>query len=130
MIVISVYDAERCVPLDDLSEKWYNMTGRGRGRIADIAGVSREYRDRVFKFIFGDPDNKEWTLSLYNAVNGSSYTDPDDIKITTIENAVYLSMKTLSELVNKGLLSLTDAAAAAKMSVEEFERKAAAYPAV
>lgn len=32
-------------------------------------------------------------MSLYNAVNGSSYTNPDDIKLTTLENAVYMSMK-------------------------------------
>jgi len=61
--------------------------------MADIIGTNRTYRDRLFKFIFGNPDNKEWTLSLYNAVNGSSYTNPDDIKLTTLENAVYMSMK-------------------------------------
>jgi len=46
-------------------------------------GMNRQYKDRLFKFIFGNPENKEWTLSLYNAVNGSSYTNPDDIKLTT-----------------------------------------------
>ena len=55
--------------------------------------ANREYKDRLFKFIFGNPDNKEWTLSLYNAVNGSHYTDPNDIKLNTIENVVYMSMK-------------------------------------
>ena len=60
--------------------------------VADIA-VNREYRDRLFKFIFGNPENKEWTLSLYNAVNGSNYTDASAIKLNTIENAVYMSMK-------------------------------------
>lgn len=54
---------------------------------------NREYKDRLFKFIFGRVDRKEWTLSLYNAVNGSHYTDPQDIEITTVENAIYLSMK-------------------------------------
>ncbi len=37
--------------------------------------VSREYKDRLFKFIFGNPDNKQWTLNLYNAINDSHYTD-------------------------------------------------------
>ena len=59
----------------------------------DKANVNREYKDRLFKFIFGNPENKEWTLSLYNSINHSSYTDSDDIKLTTIEDAVYLSMK-------------------------------------
>ena len=55
--------------------------------------VNREYKDRVFKFIFGNPENKEWTLSLYNAVNGSQYKNPDEIQFNTIEDAVYMGMK-------------------------------------
>ena len=55
--------------------------------------ANRLYKDRVFKFIFGNPENKEWTLSLYNAVNGSNYSNPDDIQFNTIEDAVYMSMK-------------------------------------
>lgn len=41
----------------------------------------------------GNPDNKEWTLSLYNAINGSNHTNPDDIILTTIEEVVYMGMK-------------------------------------
>ena len=58
-----------------------------------MAEVNREYKDRVFKFIFGNPENKEWTLSLYNAVNGSQYKNPDEIQFNTIEDAVYMGMK-------------------------------------
>ena len=54
---------------------------------------NKEHKDRLFKFIFGNPGHKAWTLDLYNAVNGSSYTDPEDIKITTIEDIVYMKMK-------------------------------------
>ena len=61
--------------------------------MAETKGANREYRDRLFKFIFGNPQNKEWTLSLYNAVNGSHYTDAGAIRLNTIENAVYMSMK-------------------------------------
>lgn len=56
-------------------------------------GVNREHKDRLFRFIFGSPENKEWLLSLYNAVNKSSHSNADDIKFTTIEDAVYMSMK-------------------------------------
>ena len=56
-------------------------------------GINREYKDRLFKFIFGNPENKEWTLSLYNAVNGTNYTDAGAIEFNTIEDAVYMSMK-------------------------------------
>ena len=55
--------------------------------------ANREYRDRLFKFIFGNPENRAWTLSLYNAINGSSYTDASQIRYTTIEDAVYMNMK-------------------------------------
>ena len=55
--------------------------------------MNDEHKDRVFKFLFGNPENKHWTLSLYNAVNGSSYSDPEEIQFNTIEDAVYLGMK-------------------------------------
>ena len=57
-----------------------------------MGNVNREYKDRLFNFLFGAEENKAWTLSLYNAVSGSSYTDPDMIQITTIREVMYLSM--------------------------------------
>ena len=66
----------------------YNSNGRRR-----CAMANREYRDRLFKFVFGNPENKAWTLSLYNAVNGTAYTDAGDNMLTTIEDAVYMNMK-------------------------------------
>ena len=54
--------------------------------------VNKEYKDRLFSFIFGDPDNRRWTLSLYNAVNGSDYKDPNAIQIKTIKEVLYLGM--------------------------------------
>ena len=55
--------------------------------------VNEEHKDRVFKFLFGNPENREWTLALYNAVNGTSYDNPDEIQFNTIEDAVYLGMR-------------------------------------
>ncbi len=43
--------------------------------------------------LFGEKGNKTWTLSLYNAMNKTHYTDPDSIEFTTMENAVYMGMK-------------------------------------
>ena len=57
-----------------------------------MAEQAREYRDRLFCFIFGSEAHKEWTLSLYNAVNGSSYTDPEGITIATLSQVVYMGM--------------------------------------
>ena len=36
--------------------------------------------------------SKEELLSLYNAVNGSHYDDPEILEINTLENAIYMSM--------------------------------------
>ena len=62
-------------------------------RIKQRTLVNPKYKDRVFKFIFGNPANKEWTLSLYNSVNGSNHSNPDDIRFNTIDDAVYMEMK-------------------------------------
>lgn len=51
-----------------------------------------QYKDRLFNFLFGSEENKAWTLSLYNAVTGSAYTDPTQIEITTIRDVLYLGM--------------------------------------
>ena len=53
---------------------------------------NREFKDRLFSFIYGSDENRAWTLSLYNAVSGRNYTDPSLIEITTIREIVYLSM--------------------------------------
>ena len=66
-------------------------------RVLEEAGAKKhtqeKYKDRLFKFIFGNPDNKQWTLSLYNAVNKTNYTDPDEIQFNTISDALYMGMK-------------------------------------
>ena len=55
--------------------------------------AGKKHKDRLFKFIFGNPEHKEWTLSLYNALNNSNYTDPAQFIFNTIEDAVYLGMQ-------------------------------------
>lgn len=57
-----------------------------------MAEENKQYKDRLFNFLFGSEENKEWTLSLYNAINGSNYTDPNAITITTIKEVMYLGM--------------------------------------
>ncbi len=52
--------------------------------------VNRCYKDTVFRMLFSD---KARLLQLYNAVNGTCYDNPDDLTITTLENAIYMSMK-------------------------------------
>ncbi len=56
--------------------------------------VNPKYKDRLFKFIFGEntEQSKRWRLQLYNALNETNFTDPDELQINTIENVVYISM--------------------------------------
>ena len=49
-----------------------------------------QYKDTIFRMIFNDREN---LLSLYNAVNGTTYTEADNLEITTLENAVYMNYK-------------------------------------
>ncbi len=55
--------------------------------------VTNTNKDRLFCFIFGNENNKKWTLSLYNAVNGTNYDNPDDVEITTMKDVIYMGMK-------------------------------------
>ena len=55
--------------------------------------VNRNIKDRLFRFIFGNPEHKEWSLALYNALENTSYTNPDDLEIITLDNAIYMRMK-------------------------------------
>ena len=57
-----------------------------------MSEVNVQYKDRLFNFLFSSEENRKWTLSLYNAVNNSSYTDPYAIEITTIKEVMYLGM--------------------------------------
>lgn len=67
--------------------------------------VNMEYKDRLLNFIFGSPENREWTLSLYNAVNHSDYKDPELIEFNTIKEVLYLGMHNdtsflISDMIN------------------------------
>ena len=55
--------------------------------------VNREYKDSIFKFIFGNETRKEYTLSIFNMINNSNYEDASQIEITTNEDIIYISMK-------------------------------------
>ena len=55
--------------------------------------VNREHKDRLFKMIFGREEHREWTLSLYNAVNGTAYEDPSLIEFNTMEDVLFMGMK-------------------------------------
>ena len=51
--------------------------------------ANRLYKDRLNKMIFND---KKELLNLYNAINGTHYDNPALLTITTLENAIYMTM--------------------------------------
>ena len=55
-----------------------------------IPAANRQYKDTVFRMLFSEKEN---LLSLYNAVTGNAYQNADDLKIVTLENAIYMGMK-------------------------------------
>lgn len=65
--------------------------------------VNRKYKDRLFRLIF---KRKEDLLELYNAVNGSHYDNPDDLEITTLDDAVYMGIKNDISFLISDILNL------------------------
>jgi hypothetical protein len=68
--------------------------------------VNREHKDRLFKMIFGREEHREWTLSLYNAVNGTAYEDPSLIEFNTMEDVLFMGMKNDVSFLMDSRLSL------------------------
>ena len=52
--------------------------------------VHHKYKDRLFRMIFQDKEN---LLSLYNALNGTNYDNPEELEVVTLENAIYINVK-------------------------------------
>ena len=52
--------------------------------------INRSYKDRLFKIIFED---KKELLSLYNALTGKNYQNPDELEINTIDDVIYMHLK-------------------------------------
>ena len=71
-----------------LTFSWNHFMERLRN---SVFRPKRQVKDIVFRLIFGN--NKEALLQLYNALNKTKYTDPNALRIVTLDNAIYISMK-------------------------------------
>lgn len=56
----------------------------------DNISIQRNYKDTVFRMIFND---KKELLALYNAINETNYDNINDLEVTTLENAIYMTVK-------------------------------------
>ena len=71
------------------------------GEVEALAPASERHKDTLFRDLFGSPERKDRTLSLYNALNGTAYTDPDELEMTTLDGVLYLNMHNdVSFLIN------------------------------
>ncbi|MCM1125176.1 MAG: hypothetical protein NC429_01760 [Lachnospiraceae bacterium] len=66
--------------------------------------VQRNVKDRLFRFLFAN--DAEALLQLYNALNGTNYTEASQLQIVTIESAVYVVMKNDLAFVLSGTLNM------------------------
>jgi hypothetical protein len=55
--------------------------------------INTKYKDRLFRMLFGSYERKDNIISLYNALNNSSYNADDITELTTLDDAVYIKMK-------------------------------------
>ena len=67
---------------------------------------NRNYKDTVFRLLFGSEEYKENTLALYNAVNGSHYSDPAELELTTIQDVIYMGFKNDTSFIVGSEMSL------------------------
>lgn len=57
----------------------------------DVRKTNRQYKSSLFQYLF--TRKKEDALSLYNAVNGSNYDNPEDLEFIALENVLFMKMK-------------------------------------
>ncbi|MBD5548166.1 MAG: hypothetical protein HDQ97_12315 [Lachnospiraceae bacterium] len=67
------------------------MDGFTKSQIAgENAPVYYNYKDRVFRLLFKE---KRRLLELYNGLNGTSYSNEEELTVNTLDNAIFIKMK-------------------------------------
>lgn len=64
----------------------------------------RNQRDHVFRILF--EENKQALLELYNALNGTNYSDINDLTIVTLKDSFYITVKNDLAYILAGTISL------------------------
>ena len=68
-----------------------------------MSNVTRNHKDNVFCMLYRDRKN---LLSLYNAINGTSYDDETKLEVVTLEGAFCLKVKNDAAFVVDSRLNL------------------------
>lgn len=69
-----------------------------------MSDIKRNYKDSLFKIVFGE--HKDNALALYNAINGTDYTDTDELMVVTLKDAVYIGIKNDTAFIIENVLNL------------------------
>ena len=73
-------------------------------RLLQLLGrPDRAFKDHMIRMLLKDP---VVALEVYNAINNTEYNNPDDLQITTLENAIYIGMKNDVSFIIDGSLAL------------------------
>ena len=75
-----------------------------RKMLLNQATVDRKYKNNLFIYLF--TKKKEYALSLYNAVNGSNYTNEKDLQFKLLEDVLFIEMKNDVSFLFDGALNL------------------------
>lgn len=68
-----------------------------------MSNVTRNHKDNVFCLLYRDKKN---LLSLYNAMNGTSYEEEDELEVVTLEEAICMKMRNDAAFVIDSTLNL------------------------
>lgn len=82
------------------------MTLTPFGNTCRIIPSSRYLVRTKTAFLGSYSQDKAYALSLYNAINGSSYTNVDDLEFITLESAFFIKMRNDAAFVFDKTLSL------------------------
>ncbi len=58
--------------------------------VRENAPVYYNYKDRVFRLLFKE---KRRLLELYNGLNGTNYSNEEELTVNTLDNAIFIKMK-------------------------------------
>jgi len=82
--------------------RWHDALSCGKGEIV-MSNVVRNHKDNVFCLLYREKKN---LLSLYNAMNGTSYEKEEELEVVTLEEAICLRMKNDAAFVIDSTLNL------------------------
>ena len=93
------------------------MTTNEYGDCRDKASENRKHKDRLFRLVVQE---KRYQLELYNALNGTDYTDSEVLEETTLEDAIFLGVKNDLSFIIGMSLNMCEAMAIISMRNHRF----------